>query len=356
MNTLEDKRLAEAEGKKRGMLAKKKNKEQKDNKKFENTEVVAKNNKSTVIHAQTQAAVSTLALAESYFLIFEFLCVLVFSKSATTEVYNSLFGVEGQAPSWLTVAMSNIVTTGWMTYRTAGMLKLDVLQLWTRLMSGPVMTRLGLFLICLHICSSAALATAQYFGFHSLYSYANYMRTGEWDWAITIDMLFLAPLREELVFRAALFCICYRRLGDASAASKIKCVWHCSAAFGGVHLLNFLSPNFNPGYVTMQILLGCLIGSQYALSFVLNGSLAECLLLHIWNNICSSFLPLDAALDFTNPFVFVSFGTTILVYTLTVQTTLKQVLPSISNVHVVTHIFSRCEHRKMGRRGFSRNI
>ena len=87
-----------------------------------------------------------------------------------------------------------------------------------------------------------------------------------------------------------------------------------SLIFGLVHLLNFLSPQHNPGYVALQIILGCVIGFQYLLTFLLNDSLTEPLLLHVTNNLLSSFLSRTQTFDLTNPYFIIPLLQTFVVY------------------------------------------
>lgn len=189
-----------------------------------------------------------------------------------------------------------------------------------------MLTRYGLYLLLAHSSSFLIMVAMQHYGFHSLFSWSNYYREEEFiDWPKAIEMVVLAPFREELVFRASLFCIFYQRLGDESASSKIHCALLSSAAFGCVHLLNVFSTKYELAYVLVQVTMGCVIGFQYILMFLLNQSLLETLLLHIANNVLSSFLPFDVAFDFSNMYLTLPLCQTIIIFSYFIGVSLDRV-------------------------------
>lgn len=172
----------------------------------------------------------------------------------------------------------------------------------------------------------------------------------------SIDMLLMAPIREELVFRGLMFAIFYLRgaaykvpssapapapapavaseqdgqtegevdgavvpaaAPDAAAAApesqeslawtsrwKLDCVVASAVTFGLVHLLNLFGSRYTRTYIVLQVFLGMTLGAFYCLRFVLSqNAMLETVMLHVINNVFSSFLPVEAELDLSSAMV-----------------------------------------------------
>lgn len=123
------------------------------------------------------------------------------------------------------------------------------------------------------------------------------------DWVQLLEIFALAPIREELLFRGILFVIIYRRIGGLSTDSKKATLLVCAAVFGMIHLLNFFGSRYPPPYISLQIALGSMIGLFYSVRFLGSGTIWEPIWLHVFNNVCSSFLPLSTNMDVTDPLI-----------------------------------------------------
>jgi membrane protease YdiL (CAAX protease family) len=135
-----------------------------------------------------------------------------------------------------------------------------------------------------------------------------------------IDMLLLAPLREELTFRGLMFTIFYLRgvafkvapaapavvegsSDDAVATPsapateeslawtsswKLDCVIASAVTFGIVHLLNLFGNRYTTTYIILQVFLGVTLGAFYCMRFILSeNAMLETVLLHMINNFFS---------------------------------------------------------------------
>lgn len=174
-------------------------------------------------------------------------------------------------------------------------------------------------------------------------------------------MLLMAPIREELVFRGLMFAIFYLRgaaykvpssapapaaapgvaaaeqdgeaegegevdgavvpsvaAPDTAAAAvpesqeslawtsrwKLDCVVASAVTFGLVHLLNLFGSRYTRTYIVLQVFLGMTLGAFYCLRFVLSqNAMLETVMLHVINNVFSSFLPVEAELDLSSAMV-----------------------------------------------------
>jgi membrane protease YdiL (CAAX protease family) len=240
--------------------------------------------------------------------------------------------------AWLVWRMSQksqpVCTLGSMAAR---------LHLWplpTRISKDTLNTLLLVF--CLHFFGTAGMFAVQWASDKWIFGWANYWTSEKgWDHANIADMLFFAPLREELTFRGIMFSIFYLRgaafklatpspvpaiaaEGDAAAASapapaptassaeslawtsswKRDCVFASTVTFGLVHALNLLGSRYTRTYVMLQIVLACLIGAFYCMRFVRSEhTMFEAVCLHVINNLFSSALPVEANLDLSSPLV-----------------------------------------------------
>lgn len=53
-----------------------------------------------------------------------------------------------------------------------------------------------------------------------------------------VENLLVAPVREELIFRAVLYSVFFKRVGGRKGSDRLYCVFASSFVFGLVHLLN----------------------------------------------------------------------------------------------------------------------
>lgn len=135
-----------------------------------------------------------------------------------------------------------------------------------------------------------------------------------------VDMLLLAPVREELTFRGLMFTIFYLRgvafktaqpaptpaVSDATTDAttavvatteeslawtsswKVDCIIASAVTFGFVHLLNLFGDRFTRTYIILQVFLGMTLGTFYCLRFVLSeNAMLETVILHMINNFFS---------------------------------------------------------------------
>ena len=223
-------------------------------------------------------------------------------------------------------------------------------------------------MFCLHAVGTLGMFLVQWLSGSWIFSWANYWSAEKgWDYGAAMDMLLLAPLREELTFRGLMFAIFYLRgaafkvapeivaqeqaeaeakvaAADAAAAGtdtaagdaqlapvqsspaqveslawtsswRLDCVVASAVMFGLVHLLNLFGARYTRTYILLQVVLGMLIGSFYCMRMVTSSlTMLEPVLLHVINNAFSSFLPLEADLDLASPMVALPLTLTFVVY------------------------------------------
>ena len=287
----------------------------------------------------------SLALVEVLFSLMEFLFSLVVIKECLNPLYTTLHPSNPTVPpynAFLIHTLTNALTLAIVCYRLAQRLHLPLPTLPARL--GLVQLRVShttAIVLVLHTVGFLGMCVSQWWFGERLFSMRNYYTKAgdELEPAMISDMLLLAPLREELVFRAAIFCVFYIRLGDDTAVSKLLCCGLSGVVFGLVHLMNLLGTRYSPLYIALQVGLGVLLGNFYAMRFVLDESLLQSVIMHAVNNlysrsavrhrwvayavecavvwdadrapacfraclpVCHSFVPLDVELDLTNPLI-----------------------------------------------------
>jgi membrane protease YdiL (CAAX protease family) len=184
--------------------------------------------------------------------------------------------------------------------------------------------------IVMHACGFLLMCAYQHYRGEWLYSLANYQVDGKFSMATVLDMLLLAPFREEILFRG-LFCaiFVYRLDGhhitrDTTKHVSATAVILPSVLFGAMHLLNFTGDRYSATYIVLQVSLGLLIASLYVLRFVITACLWEPIILHIANNAFSSFLPIDHDFDFSDPFIAFALMQTIVVYGILIVISIRQ--------------------------------
>ena len=235
----------------------------------------------------------SLALVEVLFSLMEFLFALVVIKECLTSLYTALHSDSPTPPpynAFLLHLLTNVLTLNIVTFRLAQRLRVPWLSLPDRLgLTQPRLSSTTAAVVALHTVGFVGMLVSQWYFGERLFSLRNYYAKGgdELEPAMISDMLLLAPLREELVFRAALFCVFYMRLGDDTAVSKLLCCGLSGVVFGLVHLMNLLGTRYSPLYIALQVGLGVLLGNFYALRFVLDESLLQSVIMHAINNLYS---------------------------------------------------------------------
>ena len=146
----------------------------------------------------------------------------------------------------------------------------------------------------------------------TLFSAGNYKdNAGSLSASRSLDLIFFAPLREEILHRYFMLHIIRNRVGPWPSVA-IGGVF-----FGVVHLFNAYGARYSASYVYVQVLqaalIGCFLSSRMLLRAPFNG-IIEPLLLHIVNNLFSSALPSSTDLDFSDWFVSLSLAMTIVVF------------------------------------------
>jgi len=133
--------------------------------------------------------------------------------------------------------------------------------------------------------------------------------------------LICCPIREEMVYRGLFYLLIYRHVNpanfttttnpnkprsDTPTNNDLVAVKRASLisgfCFGGIHALNLLSTDYSVSYVTVQVVVGCIVSFYYTLRMVVTGSLWEPMVLHILNNTFSVFIDISTD-DVTDPLV-----------------------------------------------------
>jgi len=149
-----------------------------------------------------------------------------------------------------------------------------------------------------------------------MFSLKNYLKDDQFDPSATAEMLLFSPIREEIIFRGVMFSIFYRRVGGIKPRDKFLCVVCSSLIFGSVHLINLFGHEYSLFYICLQVTLGVMVGGLYCLRFVISDGLTETILLHMSNNLFSSFLPLDLEFNINDPLIIFPLLETFAVYSL----------------------------------------
>ncbi|KAL3657115.1 hypothetical protein V7S43_018027 [Phytophthora oleae] len=131
----------------------------------------------------------------------------------------------------------------------------------------------------------------------------------------TLQSLLLAPVKEELFFRGVIVLVAINRLQTAKWSAFIS-----SILFAAIHLVNArrLGTRYSSSYVAFQVLWALLVGLFLALKLAVSGSLVQCLLLHIINNIFALGVAKTIAVDLTRPLTFVSVLSALAIYSLAI--------------------------------------
>lgn len=186
----------------------------------------------------------------------------------------------------------------WVLKRFSWGVGLDVRTICQRIgLASPRLSRLALGVMAAQLSGLGLMALAQRLQGHGHLSWDNWLVPGpSFELSKVVDMLFLIPLREEVVCRAIAFSLYYKQIGGRDGNSKFVCALLAGCVFGSLHLLNFFAARpFSTSYIILQTVLGTLIGTFYGLRF-LEVNICEPVLLHSFNNAVSAFLAVDFTL------------------------------------------------------------
>lgn len=183
---------------------------------------------------------------------------------------------------------------------------------------NPKVSGLAQLVICFHFVSFVLIYHMQQYYTQNILTMDNfYDKSGKFDFFSITETWIAAPIREELVFRAVLVNLYYtifKQYGFNKAQVLQAQVFGPSLFFSLIHLSNFVGSPFSSTYIGLQISLGFVIGTFYALRFIASDNIWETIVLHIANNIVSIFTPSGDQLDLTNSLTFASFVLTFVVY------------------------------------------
>ena len=221
-------------------------------------------------------------------------------------------GMAGAGPGLLLLA--NALTICWVLFRFGSGIGCDLKTLVDRMgLLQPALSPKALLVAALQGLGLAGMIASQYFTGRWFMDVGVWTVDGQFDFSRLVESVLVAPVREEVAFRAVVFALFYKRIGGPGGAAKLNCVMLSSVLFGGVHLLNFFGSRFSASYILLQVAMGGLIGCFYSLRF-LHSSIAEPIFLHAVNNLCSSFLPLHADMDLRDPLLLFPFVQALVVY------------------------------------------
>jgi membrane protease YdiL (CAAX protease family) len=197
-----------------------------------------------------------------------------------------------------------------MAFRAASAFRLPSAKvLWERIGGFDVrISSLGVSVIAMH---AIGLFTVWFMANKmekSILSFENYLLEPEFvnlNWRRITEMLIFAPLREELVFRGIMVNIFYRKvcLSGDPILTLLAQTFGPSVMFSLIHLFNFSAGKFSNSYVVVQVLVGFIVGSFYSMRYISSNTIWEPLLLHMGNNLFSSFLSSKYEFDAFDPLI-----------------------------------------------------
>lgn len=258
-----------------------------------------------------------IAVVETFISVMEFMVATVAIRDVQRYAVETATGLTPpEFPDWVAAAIATVTTAGvvaWLLWRHGG----------ASLLAPPpggamFLSRLGALVCALHAAGFAAMLAAQRWAGRDLYSMSNY--TGV---AAGIDMLALAPLREEVLFRGAVLGVMRKRLAPGEEGARAS--FYSAVPFALIHLLNLVGGRDHTAtYVLLQVTLGFLIGMFYSLRRLSCGTLWEPLAMHVVNNLFSSFLPVGASLDLWDPMLGVPLLLTVALYAALIRAAIRR--------------------------------
>lgn len=135
-----------------------------------------------------------------------------------------------------------------------------------------------------------------------------------------VQSLLLAPVKEELFFRGVLVLVAMNRLPTARWSAFIS-----SVLFAAIHLVNArrLGTHYSASYMAFQVLWALVVGLFLALKLAVSGSLVQCFLLHIINNVFALGVAKTIALDLARPLPLVPVLSALAIYGLAIARQLE---------------------------------
>ncbi|KDO26699.1 hypothetical protein SPRG_20497 [Saprolegnia parasitica CBS 223.65] len=221
-----------------------------------------------------------------------FLVMVLAIASRSTLLYLLSFLMERDASATTIVdAMYDAVfVLAWLLHRYATFFHLSPRALCERLgllRWRPLATSTK-WLVVYHLAGFALVVAYQWHTTAWFLSLDNYYDavTGQLQLARICEILLLSPIKEEIVFRGLAFHLLLNRIPSNGVAAGVA-----SVLFGCTHLINLKHSSFSTPYVLLQTCLGIEIGLYYAVLFVqTRQNLRDSIVLHIVNNVLSSFL------------------------------------------------------------------
>ncbi|RLN43587.1 hypothetical protein BBJ28_00024312, partial [Nothophytophthora sp. Chile5] len=136
-----------------------------------------------------------------------------------------------------------------------------------------------------------------------------------------LQSLLLAPVTEELFFRGVVVLVTLNRLQNGKWGAGVS-----SFLFAAIHLVNLrhLGTNYSASYLAFQTGWSLLVGVFLSLRLVNSGSLSECVVLHMVNNVFSTSVSKQFAVDLTHSFVASSVLISVCVYATAIVRQLRQ--------------------------------
>jgi len=181
---------------------------------------------------------------------------------------------------------------------------------WSIMGSYMMLYHVGLFLMMLYV---------QYSEDNYYYTFENFYPARVFSLRWFVSTWFLSPIREEVYFRGCVFTTALHRSKFLSIPILLTGV-----VFGGAHLVNLFNPHISKMYVILQVLVAVVVGIFYCLRFLVTGTLWESILLHMANNITSSFLPQNEDFDMVNPKIGLPMTCTLMLYAIMAYQSLQQ--------------------------------
>ncbi|ETV69535.1 hypothetical protein H257_14771 [Aphanomyces astaci] len=173
----------------------------------------------------------------------------------------------------------------------------------------------ALALIAYQVVGFAVVVSWQYWTNNWVFTWSNYSTLQH-----VLEILLFSPIKEELVFRGVAFHLVVNRL----PMYPKQAVGVVSVLFGSTHLLNVRHANFSALYVAMQLCFGIEIGYFYGLQYIQTRSLGQLVVLHIVNNVLSSFTSTQMEDLLASPLLLVLFVHSVVVYGVLIRYTLGQ--------------------------------
>ncbi|XXQ36377.1 Abortive infection protein [Plasmodiophora brassicae] len=252
---------------------------------------------------------SSVAISECLIAVVEY--VVIASMQGTLIRASHL----GNGPVGNAAAVcAGVTLLAWMLYRQATTYDVSIARLlhMMGLYRVPSLTKAALVLVGLQAVSHCAL-----YGLHrqfgsDIVSVKHLLdASGSVRWNLVVDLVIVAPIREEIVFRGILQLIVHRRLPDNCRAA----VFMPSFFFSVIHALNFNAGRYSFSYVCMQIAVSFLIASFYSMRVLATGSVWEPLLLHSFNNLLACSVDQSPTMEaLADPLLLLPLLQTVIVY------------------------------------------